>query len=63
MRIYPFGCILGAIGQPASWLREGILMLSIADVVDAPTEGSVVARPLIILEQPGRLTPKEPSVA
>jgi hypothetical protein len=38
-------------------------MLSIADVVDAPTEGSVVARPLIILEQPGRLTPKEPSVA
>jgi hypothetical protein len=38
-------------------------MVSIADVVDAPTEGSVVAKPLIILEQPGRLKLKEPSVA
>lgn len=130
MRTYPFGCILRAIGQPASWLHiegligngttahpgsdikfvfdpadnqpqfesgkdyyaisyhglntasvpynpkkntvqipkqfdseVGIFMVSIADVVDAPTERSVVAGPLIILEQPGRLTLKEPSVA
>ncbi|KAJ5212589.1 uncharacterized protein N7498_004235 [Penicillium cinerascens] len=41
----------------------GIVMVSIADQVDAPTEESVVAGPLIILEQPGILTLKEPSVA
>ena len=40
----------------------GIIMVSIADEVDAPTEGSVVAGPLIILEQPGILTLKEPYV-
>jgi hypothetical protein len=41
----------------------GIIMVSLADEVDAPTEGSVVAGPLIILEQPGILTLKEPYVA
>ncbi|KAJ5137980.1 hypothetical protein N7526_004213 [Penicillium atrosanguineum] len=40
----------------------GIIMVSIADEVDAPTEGSVIAGPLIILEQPGMLTLKEPYV-
>jgi hypothetical protein len=40
---------------------SGIIMVSIADQRDAPTEESVVAGPLIILEQPGRLTLKEPS--
>lgn len=41
----------------------GIIMVSLADELDAPTEGSVVAGPLIILEQPGILTLKEPYIA
>lgn len=36
--------------------NAGIIMASIADEVDAPTESSVVSGPLIILAQPGRLT-------
>ncbi|KAJ6131117.1 hypothetical protein N7523_001577 [Penicillium sp. IBT 18751x] len=40
----------------------GIIMVSIADERDAPTEESVLAGPLIILEQPGVLTLKEPYV-
>ncbi|KAJ5995524.1 hypothetical protein N7481_002501 [Penicillium waksmanii] len=40
---------------------SGIIIVSIADQLDAPTEESVVAGPLIILEQPRRLTLKEPS--
>jgi hypothetical protein len=42
--------------------EAGIIMVSIADEVDAPTEESVVAGPLIILEQPGKLTTNEPYV-
>lgn len=47
---------------PSHFDRDsGIIIVSIADQRDAPTEESVVAGPLIILEQPGRLTRKEPS--
>ncbi|KAJ5248777.1 hypothetical protein N7468_000228 [Penicillium chermesinum] len=36
--------------------KVGVIMVNIADEKDAPTEDSVVAGPLIILEQPGSLT-------
>jgi hypothetical protein len=37
-------------------LNSGIIIVNIAEEKDAPTEDSVVAGPLIILEQPGSLT-------
>lgn len=37
-------------------LNTGIIMVNIADEKDAPTEDSVVAGPLILLEQPAKLT-------
>lgn len=40
---------------------SGIIIVSLADQRDAPTEESVVAGPLILLEQPRSLTLKEPS--
>ncbi|RHZ51801.1 uncharacterized protein CDV56_105507 [Aspergillus thermomutatus] len=41
--------------------ESSIIMVNIADRRDAPTEESVVAGPLIILEQPGSLTLEEPT--
>ncbi|GIJ87956.1 hypothetical protein Asppvi_006872 [Aspergillus pseudoviridinutans] len=41
--------------------ESSIIMVNIADRRDAPTEQSVVAGPLIILEQPGKLTLEEPT--
>ncbi|RLL97950.1 hypothetical protein CFD26_106273 [Aspergillus turcosus] len=41
--------------------QSSIIMVNIADRRDAPTEESVIAGPLIILEQPGSLTLEEPT--
>ena len=42
-------------------VESSIIIVSIADEYDAPSEYSVLAGPLIILEQPGLLTLQEPS--
>lgn len=41
-------------------IASGIIIVNIADKKDAPTEDSVVAGPMVILEQPNALTLKEP---
>ncbi|KAJ5898426.1 hypothetical protein N7504_008714 [Penicillium tannophilum] len=41
-------------------VASGIIIVNIADEKDAPTENSVVAGPMVILEQPVALTLKEP---
>jgi hypothetical protein len=41
--------------------ESSLIIVNIADRRDAPTEESVVAGPLIILEQPGSLTLEEPT--
>lgn len=40
----------------------GVIIVNIADTKDAPTEDSVVAGPLVLIEQPRVLTLKAPSV-
>lgn len=43
--------------------NAGLIIVSIADKENAPTEESVVAGPLILLEQPGLLTINSPTFA
>ncbi|CAL5873441.1 uncharacterized protein PFLUO_LOCUS7720 [Penicillium psychrofluorescens] len=57
----PFNPVDNTSTIPRQFDSTSIIIAAIADQPDAPTEDSVVAGPLIMLEQPGTLTLKEPN--
>ena len=51
----PFDPVTNSTVIPSQFEEKGVILAVIADQEDAPTEDSVLAGPLFLLQQPGQL--------
>jgi len=58
----PYDPAKGFVTIPSVFDKDGVIIMNIADTEGAPTEDSVVAGPVIILEQPAALIKDEPDI-
>ncbi|KAJ5083403.1 hypothetical protein N7456_012830 [Penicillium angulare] len=58
----PYDHVKGKVTIPSVFDQDGVIIMNIADQEGAPTEDSVIAGPVIILEQPTVLIKSEPDV-